>query len=142
MTSTEIVDDLIDELELIEKYDWQYIATVQEKCTALIQATYEEPLRLKTMLDQIYCNLMESVRGNLSAEERPVQDDETNSDNYSTASLEAMRLAIDKFWLKSDENKIPTQKAVSNYIAEQLSKPIRDRFTDELARAIKPENSN
>lgn len=141
--SDEVVNDLVDELEIIEKFDWQYVAEVQEKCTSLILAAYEEPLRLKALNDQLFSRLIEAVRQNIkSPNDSQNSANENNNptvDNYSTPSLAAMRAAIEQFWLNHDENKPPTQKAVSNFIAEQLGKPIRDRFTDELARAIKPE---
>jgi hypothetical protein len=141
--SIEVVNDLIDELNIIERFDWQYIAEIQEKCTSLILAAYEEPLRLKAMNHQIFSRLMDAVRQHIKAsschQNSASETDVPTLENYSTPSLEAMRSAIEQFWLNHDENKPPTQKAVSNFIAEQLGKPIRDRFTDELARAIKPE---
>lgn len=143
LPSDEVVNDLVDELEIIEKFDWQYVAEVQEKCTSLILAAYEEPLRLKALNDQFLSRLIKAVRQQVkpskNSQNSDVESDIPTIENYSTPSLAAMRAAIEQFWLNHDENKPPTQKAVSNFIAEQLGKPIRDRFTDELARAIKPE---
>lgn len=143
ISCVEIVNDLIDELDIIEKFNWQSVAEIQEKCTSLVLAAYEEPLCLKALNDRIFDRLMEAVRRSLKASEA-VSDDcvdgnKVSIERYSTPSLEAMKSAIQNFWLHHDDSKPPTQKAVSNYIAEQLGKPIRDRFTDELARAIKPE---
>lgn len=144
IASNEVIDDLLDELEIIEKYDWPYIAEVQEKSTALILASYEEPLRLKAMHEKIICKLTNSfsryTKSNGNQTVFPEEQQAEQTKDYSTPSLEAMKSAIEKFWLSYDEGDTPpTQKAVSNYIAEQLGKPIRDRFTDELARAIKPD---
>lgn len=142
--STEVIDDLLDELEVVEKYDWRYIADVQEKSTALILASYEQPLILKNVHEKIVCQLTDLFRmqtqNNLSATTVQLPPDKNPITDYSTPSFEALKSAISKFWLNHSENDTPpTQKAVSNYIAEQLGKPIRDRFTDELARAIKPD---
>lgn len=141
-TSTDIIDNLLDELEIIEKYDWRYVTDVQDKSTALILASYEEPLRLKTILENIIFKLADAVsRATDSHKDQNTGDEEQKtSEIYSTPSLKAMQLAIEKFWRNHEGGQTPpTQKAVSNYIAEQLGKPIRDRFTDELARAIKPD---
>jgi len=128
----EVLEQLTDELEIVEKFDWKYIALIQEKSMSLIQSIHEDIIELKSIAEEAQQLIQETKPY------KPTSSESTTP--HQTQALTAMEQAIQKYWINYDPNNIPTQKSVSNFIAEQLGKPIRDRFTDELARAIKPDH--
>ena len=133
--SPDLLEQQLDELEIAEKYDWQFIANTQEQCMSIVQSIQESVIELREIALSAY-----EVAFDKLPKSPPQLKQTDNQEQYTTAPLAAMQTAIQKFWLEYDASNIPTQKAVSNFIAEQLGKPIRDRFTDELARAIKPDH--
>ncbi len=68
---------------------------------------------------------------------------DTNSFPLITQKLKAMLDAQNKFWLNYDKENLPSQKAISNFISEQLGLTLTtkgtNRTADELAKAIQPD---
>ena len=141
--ATTNIDDLIQELNNLDSATWKELSEFQEKFFSLNIQAYQQSLdfqqKLNTTLQQI---LKLAVKKPKTAPKKkhpePVKEDEPLI-KYSTPAMKAMGAAITVFCLDFDGQKPPTQKQVSNFIAEKIGEPIRNRFTDEMARAIKPE---
>lgn len=140
------IDEMIQELEGLESATWKELSEFQERFFSFNILAYQQSLdfqqNLNSALQQVLTTAVKKPKAPqkkstptklLAKVEEPVM-------KYSTPALQAMSAAIKEFWLEYDVQQPPTQKQVSNFIAEQIGEPIRNRFTDELARAIKSEN--
>lgn len=74
---------------------------------------------------------------NLSAKGSP--DDDGLWFPYKTQALQAAQSAANRFWVDYDTDRPPLQKAISQFIAEQLGKA-KNRTSDELAAVIRPDS--
>ncbi len=132
----------IEEIETLAQITWQEMAELQEKFLGVFILSYEQPLEIRRQFTELMQSITDKAlkkAKSASRKKAPVVTQPNPVKDYSTPSMAAMQAAIQEFWLNHNPNKPPTQKQVSNFIADQLGEPIKNRMTDELARAIKPE---
>ena len=140
------IDEQIQALENMDTVTWKELSEFQERFFSFSILAYQQSLdfqhNLNSALQQIIKIAVKKPKNSqkkTAPSKIPVTVVEPIQ-QYSTPAIQAMDIAIKEFWLDFDGKKPPTQKQVSNFIAEKIGEPIRNRFTDELARAIKPAN--
>jgi len=136
------IDPFLTEIENLETATWQELFELQEKYLKIHALSHDLPSNIQNVLNEIYRQYAEKASKKLkipSKAKRSIPSTPNPIEKYSTPSLTAMKAAIQRFWLEYDPKKPPAQKEISNFIADMLKEPSRNRMTDELARAIKPE---
>jgi hypothetical protein len=139
------IQNVIQEVDVVTQITWQEMSELQERYLNVFILSNEQPSEIRRQLTELMQRITEQALKKAKAALRkkiPLAPSDPVKE-YSTPSIAAMQAAIQKFWLNYHSNshpqQSPTQKQVSNFIADQLGEPIKNRMTDELARAIKPE---
>ena len=132
----------IESLEGVTELTWEEAFNIQERYIQLLMLHTEKSSQIRDEFFEFLKTVCAvAFRKAQSTSRKKAPEPKVDPvGSYVTPSIEAMQAAIKTFWLSYDPSNIPTQKMVSNFIAEQLGEPIRNRFSDELARAIKPDN--
>lgn len=143
VTDTSALLDIIDELEGISESGWQELYELQERYLSQLMLSFEQPLILHKAIADAFSKLVElSTRKvkRLSKAKPKVVHQINPVDEYNTPELQAIKKAIDKFWLDYDQEQPPLQKEVSFFIAAELGEDNKNRLTDTLATVIQPQS--
>ena len=139
------VQNLILEVESLTEVTWREVSEWQEKYLNIYILSNEQPMEMRRQFAALMQTITEKALKKVKTASRkkvtpvaPMAKPDPVKE-YSTPLIVAMQSAIQKFWLNYDPNKLPTQKEVSNFIADQLGEPMRNRMTDDLVKAIRPD---